>query len=72
MRMHDHFQRRPLTTARAVTTATKLSFPACSRAVSTLVDMGVLREITGRQRDRILQNDALFSIHREGAAPLRR
>lgn len=70
LRVHDHFQRRPLATARAVATATQLSFPACAKAVSTLVEMGVLREITGRQRDRVFQYDAFFSILSEGAAPL--
>lgn len=71
LRVHDHFQRRPLATARAVAAATGLSFPACSNAISTLVDMGVLREITGRRRDRIFQYDAFFSVLSEGAAPLR-
>jgi len=70
LRVHDHFQRRPLATARAVARATQLSFPACAKAVSTLVEMGVLREITGRQRDRVFQYDAFFSILSEGAAPL--
>ena len=69
LRVHEHFQRRPIATARTVASATQLSFPACSKAVATLVEMGVLREITGRLRDRVFQYDAFFSILSEGAAP---
>lgn len=70
LRVHDHFQRSPLATATAVAKGTKLSFPACTKAMATLEEMGVLSEITGRQRDRVFQYDAFFSILSEGAEPL--
>jgi len=41
-----------------VATATQLSFPTHAEAVSTLVEMGVLHEITGRQQDRVFHNRA--------------
>lgn len=51
----------------AVARGTSLSFPACTKAMATLEEMGVLREITDRQRDRVFQYDAFFSILSEGA-----
>lgn len=51
-------------------TVCSLSFPTAAKALETLVDLGITREITGGQRNRLFVYDAYLTILSEGAEPL--
>ena len=70
LRIHEHFQRRPISDITAAAAATGLTFPTASGAVAAMVERGVLREITGRTRDRAFRYDAYMTILSRGAEPL--
>ena len=52
-RVHAVLKKRPLTTIRELAVQTALSFPGVSSAVSMLLDLGVVREVTGKRRNRV-------------------
>ena len=72
LRVHEHFQRQPISDITRAAAATGLTFPTVSGAVAQLVDAGVLREMTGRTRDRAFSYDAYLTILSKGAEPLPR
>jgi Fic family protein len=53
LRVHRAFQERPLDTVPGIADRCGLSYPATSANVQVLVDLGILREITGKQRGRV-------------------
>jgi len=70
LRIHDHFQRKPISDIKTAAAETGLSYPTVSAAVAGLVEAGVLRELTGRARDRVFSYAAYLAILSEGAEPL--
>ena len=72
LRVHEHFQRRPISDIRSAAAATGLSFPTASGAIESLTALGVLREMTGRTRDRVFAYDAYLATLSEGAEPIPR
>lgn len=66
LRVLDALKRRPVTTLRELSGRTGLSFPAVSGAMDLLVELGIARELTGRQRDRIFGYQEYVAILSEG------
>lgn len=62
--------RRPLNSIGQLSAACALSFPTTSKALEALVTLGIAREITGGQRNRLFAYDAYLAILSEGAEPL--
>jgi len=56
----------PLVSIQNLTPRLGVSFPTAARAVDSLVRLGILREITGRLRDRVFVYDRYLSILAEG------
>jgi Fic family protein len=52
-RLVDELFRQPIVTARTVEALLRVSQPTASALVRDLADMGIVREVTGRQRNRI-------------------
>ncbi len=69
-RVFDALRGRPLLTIRRVCDRTGLSFPAAAKAMETLCELGIAREVTGRRRNRIFAYDECLAVLREGAEPL--
>ncbi len=69
-RLFDALRERPLTTLSALSTRTGLSFPTTSRTIVSLQQLGIVREITGRKRERVFVYDGYMNILNEGAEPL--
>jgi len=63
-------RRRPLTGTKQLKELSGLSFPTASKAIETLVDLGIAREITGGRRNRLFAYDAYLAILSEGTEPL--
>lgn len=72
LRIHEHFQAHPLSTIQRAHEALGLSHPAVAASIGKLVQQGLLREVTGRRRDRVFAYDRYLALLSEGTEPLRR
>jgi Fic family protein len=70
MRIHHALQQRPVANATQIAKRTKLSMPAVTRVLAALERIGVVREITGRRRNRVFSYDGYVKILSEGTEPL--
>lgn len=66
LRIHDAFNARPLASVQDLCVRTGLSFPTANSAVDLMVEMGIVRELTGKRRNRIFAYDRYLSILNEG------
>lgn len=64
--MLDSLRQRPLCSLRQAAQRTETSFPTAAKAMKTLLDMGIARELTGQRRNRIFVYDAYLNILNEG------
>ncbi len=66
LRLHDHFKKKVII---SLTTAQKelhLSFPAVNKAMSNLQKLELVRELTGRQRNRLYCYEPYLKVLAEG------
>ncbi len=66
LRVHHELQKRPLSTIPSLAATTKLTTPTVGKAVEALVALKVVREITGRQRDRVFAYTRYLDLLNEG------
>ncbi len=64
--MHE----RPVITLKEVSRRTGLSFPTSAKSMTALIDLGLVRELTGYRRNRVFAYDRYLSILAEGTEPL--
>ncbi len=70
LRVFDALCDRPLANLNALTESTGASYPTVSRAVESLENLGIVREITGRKRERVFAYTRYLDILNEGTEPL--
>lgn len=70
LRVFDALRARPLATINDLAERTGIAYPTAARAVEALARLGIVREITGRSRDRVFAYDGYIAILNEGAEPL--
>jgi len=70
LRVHDVLQRRPLSTIAGLGAATSLSVPTVTTALEALARLRVVREVTGRRRNRVYSYVRYVRILSEGTEPL--
>jgi Fic family protein len=70
LRVHEEIKARPILSMPQVCRGTKLSFPAASSAMGLLVELGIARELTGRQRNRLFVYDRYLATLSEGTEAL--
>lgn len=70
LRVFQTLRERPLRTLNQICEHTGLSFPAAGKGMQALERLGIVREITGRQRNRVFAYDAYLSILNEGTEAL--
>lgn len=70
LRVHEALKARPLASLQEASNKTGLSFPTAGSAMDLLVELGVARELTGRQRGRVFAYDRYLTILNEGTEPL--
>ena len=68
--LHEAFTRNPMRTTTLLVQETGLSKPAISRGLDAMQSLGVIREITGKQRYKIFAYQPYLDILSEGAQPL--
>jgi cell filamentation protein, protein adenylyltransferase len=62
LRVHEALKARPIVSLSAVGDATGLSFPAASSGMEVLTDLGIARELTGKQRHRLFVYERYLEI----------
>lgn len=70
LRTHQALKERPVSSIRVIRDGTGLSFPAASSAINRLAELGIVREITGAERNRVFVYDRYLAILNEGTEPL--
>jgi Fic family protein len=71
LRVFQHLQTSPILAIASAAEKTGMSFPTVSNSVEHLQRLGILKEITGRQRSRLFVYDGYLLILGEGTEPLR-
>ena len=71
LRVFQHLQTSPILAIASAAQKIGMSFPTVSNSVEHLERLGILKEITGRQRSRLFVYDGYLSILGEGTEPLR-
>lgn len=71
LQIHHALQERPVATAGALVSLTGISLPAVNNALRVLADVGIVREVTGRRRNRVYAYTEHLKILSEGTEPLR-
>ena len=66
LQVHHHLQGRPLSTANAIGASERLSAATVNKALRILVRLGIAREITGGQRNRLFAYSRVLEILSEG------
>lgn len=61
---------RPLLSLNQTCKRTDLSFPAAGKAMETLIELGLVQEITGKRRNRVFAYQQYLNILSEGTEPL--
>ena len=69
LRVHDLLQQRPIISITAACKELELTHPAVNKSLRKLEEMGIVREITGRQRNRLYLYEAYMAILSEGLEP---
>lgn len=69
LRVYDLLQQRPIISITAACKALELTHPAVNKSLRKLEEMGIVREITGRQRNRLYLYEAYMAILSEGLEP---
>lgn len=70
LRIHDLLQQHPIVSINAACEALELTHPAVNHSLQKLAEMNIVREITGRQRNRLFAYDRYIKILSEGTEPL--
>lgn len=71
LRVFEHMQRNPIISIPGAARATGVSAPTVTKSLGHMQQLGMLREVTGRQRHRLFAYDAYLAILNEGTEPLR-
>ena len=66
LRVHQALQEHPIASLQELAKRTELSFPAVTAGIQILERIGVVRELTGKKRNRLFGYDQYLSILGEG------
>ncbi len=70
LRVHDQLRRHPMTTIPKAAKQLHLTAPTVRSAIECLERLGIVREVTGKQRDRIYVYHKYVQILDEGTQPI--
>lgn len=70
LRVHQYLQSKPLLSVPTAAENLNLSRPTIRKSLSHLVELGIVRETTGRQRGRLFVYDGYLAILNQGTEPL--
>lgn len=64
--LHD----RPILNLNDAASRTGLTFPTVAKAMTSLIELGIVRELTGNRRNRVFAYDKYLAVLAEGTEPL--
>jgi Fic family protein len=70
LRVHELMQKNPFARVRAAAKVLKLTIPTVTNALNNLVRLGIVREVSGRRRDRLFAYSRYVSMVSHGTGPL--
>jgi len=70
LRVHELMQANPYIRIRTATKALKLTVPTVTNALNNLVQLGIVKEVSGKQRDRLFAYSRYVSMVSAGTEPL--
>jgi Fic family protein len=70
LRVFEAIRARPVATVTDVAARSGVSYPTASKRIDDLVELAILRELTGRRRDRVFAYDRYLQLLSEGTEPL--
>ncbi len=71
LRVFQHMQRNPIVSIPATAQKIGISAPTVAKSLEHMRRLGILREITGRERRRLFDYEPYLAILNEGTEPLR-
>ena len=72
LQVHQFMRKKPIISIPATAEQLSLSAPTVTKAIEHMMKLGILREITGKQRRRLFVYDRYLSILNQGTEPLPR
>ena len=72
LRVHEFLQRRPIVTIQAASKELALSLPTTGKALELLGGLGIVRETTGKPRNRLFEYSRYLALLDQGTEPLPR
>ena len=66
LRVHEALKQRPVQSVKSLTAETQLTFPTVNKNLERLTQLGIVRELTGKQRNRMFAYGAYLDILNEG------
>jgi Fic family protein len=70
LRVFDALRARPVVTVSDLAARTGVTYPTAAKQIDALGKLGILRELTGRRRDRVFAYSRYLAILNEGTEPL--
>ncbi|HEY5778602.1 MAG TPA: Fic family protein [Terrimicrobiaceae bacterium] len=70
LRVLAALRQRPVLTLKYLRDAHTITFPTAAKAMQSLIDSGIARELTGQRRNRVFVYDAYLAVLNEGGQPL--
>ncbi len=70
LRVHELLRRKPILSVPDAATALGLTPPTVRTAIRDFERLGIIKEITGKQRDRVYAYDGYIKILDEGTEPI--
>ncbi len=68
--VHNYLQKRPITTAKSVVKDCNMALPTVNKSLHHLVSLGIVKEITGKLRNKIYMYKTYIDLLSEGAEPI--
>ena len=72
LRIYKLLQSMPLITIPRASQETTISVPTVTATLARLQELGIVREITGRQRDKLYSYEKYIQLLNEGTEPIKR
>ncbi len=70
LRIHQYLQSKPILSVAGAIKAVGVTAPTVRKSVKHLVELGIMREITGKKRDKLFVYDDYLNLLNEGTEPL--
>lgn len=68
--VHSYLQKHPITDAKQTVEHCKVTLPTANKSLHYLVDLGIVKEITGKARNKVYVYQKYLDILSEGAVPI--